>query len=112
METYVSDKVLSRFNMELLSRSIVGEHLWAKASPDRERVAIKGRLLDKEDETVAFNFRMVKSANTWKVYDVALEGVDLIYTYKSNFKSTLEEGGVAKLAAELHKKNLALAAIK
>jgi len=151
MEAYVSDKVLSQFDMELLSKSIVGEQIWAKASPedqssltsemhiffrhiiaktlseydnqtlafdetsfsaDKERVAVKGRLLDKKDETVAFNFRMVKSASTWKVYDVALGGVDLIYTYKSNFKSTLEEGGVAKLAAELHKKNLAVAAIK
>jgi len=151
LEAYVSDKVLSQFDMELLSKSIVGDQIWAKASAedqgsltsemhiffrhliaktlseydnqtlafdetsfsaDKERVVIKGRLLDKKDETVPFSLRMIKSDNTWKIYDVALGGVDLIYTYRSNFKSTLEEGGVTKLAAELHKKNLAVAAIK
>lgn len=151
MEAYVSEKVLSQFDMELLSRSIVGEPIWAKASredqsnltaeisvffrhlisktlseydnqtlafdetsfsADKERVVIKGRVLDKKDETVAFNFRLIKNTEAWKIYDVSLGGVDLIYTYKSNFKPTLEEGGVARLAAELHKKNLAVAAIK
>ena len=151
MEAYVSEKVLSQFDMGLLSRSIVGEPIWAKASKedqgnlttemnvffrhlisktlseydnqtlafdetsfsaDKERVAIKGRVLDKKDETVAFNFRLIKNTEAWKVYDVTLGGVDLIYTYKSNFKLTLEEGGVARLAAELHKKNMAVAAIK
>jgi phospholipid transport system substrate-binding protein len=151
MEVYVSEKVLSQFDMELLSRSIVGEPIWAKASrkdqinlttemglffrhlisktlseydnqtlafdettfsTDKERVAIKGRILDKKDETLAFNCRLIKNSDTWKIYDVTLGGVDLIYTYKSNFKPTLEDGGVARLAAELHKKNLAVASVK
>jgi phospholipid transport system substrate-binding protein len=151
MEAYVSEKVLSQFDMELLSRSIVGEPIWVKASredqsnltaeisvffrhlisktlseydnqtlafdetsfsADKERVVIKGRVLDKKDETLAFNCRLIKNTEAWKIYDVALGGVDLIYTYKSNFKPTLEEGGVARLAAELHKKNLAVTAIK
>jgi len=34
MEAYVSEKVLSQFNIELLSRSIVGEPIWAKASKE------------------------------------------------------------------------------
>ena len=151
MESYVTENVLSQFDMALLSKSIVGEPIWAKASAeeqgyltgemtvffrhiiaktlseydnqtlafddaslssDNERAAIKGRLLDKKDETVAFNFRLIKSASGWKIYDVNLGGVDLIYTYRSNFKSTLEAGGVARLAEELHKKNLTVAAIK
>jgi phospholipid transport system substrate-binding protein len=151
MENYVSENILSQFDMTLLSKSIVGEPIWAKASleeqanltgemtvffrhliaktlseydnqtlafddetqsSDNERAAIKGRLLDKKDETIAFNFRLIKSASGWKIYDVNLGGVDLIYTYRSNFKSTLEAGGVARLAEELHKKNLTVAAIK
>ena len=151
MEAYVSERILTQFDMALLSKSIVGEQIWAKASTedqdsltsemnvffshiiaktlsefdnqtltydettfssDKERVAIKGRLLDKKDEAVSFNFRLIKSASTWKIYDLTLGGVDLIFTYRSNFKPILEEGGVAKLAAELRKKNLAVAAIK
>jgi phospholipid transport system substrate-binding protein len=151
MEAYVSERILTQFDIALLSKSIVGEQIWDKASTgdqdsltsemnvffrhmiaktlsefdnqtlaydettlsgDKERAAITGRVLDKKDETVPFKFRLIKNASTWKIYDVTLGGVDLIFTYKSNFKPILEEGGVAKLAAELHKKNLAVAAIK
>lgn len=151
MEAYVTDSILTLFDIELISKSIVGDLFWtkasaddqgnlisemsvffsrlisktlsdfdnqtlafdeAKASSDNERVTIKGRLLDKKDETVAFNFRLIKHTSSWKIYDVNVGGVDLIYTYRSNFKSTLDEGGVTRLAEELHKKNLAVAATK
>jgi len=39
MEAYVSEKVLSQFDMELLSRSIVGEPIWGKASKEEQGTA-------------------------------------------------------------------------
>ena len=47
-----------------------------------------------------FSFKLIKVDSEWKIYDVNLGGIDLINTYKSNFKQILATGGVAKLADE------------
>ena len=152
METYVTNNILSQFDMTYMSQAIVGEVAWNQsklsdqtklinetnqffmhiiaktlaeyngtqtiifdqlpAMPDSEKVMLTGKLYDPTDETMAFSFKVIKVASEWKIYDVSLGGIDLINTYKSNFKSIVASGGVAKLADELHKKNQAVAAGK
>lgn len=144
MDAYVANQIFPKFDMALLSKSIVGETLWEAASaedragltdeltlffkhlfsktlaeydgqtialnevitsPNGKNVIVKGNLFDPKDETIAISFRMSQAPTGWKIYDVSLGGVDLIYTYKSNFKSILENGGIVQLTSELHKKN-------
>ena len=83
-----------------------------EGSPEADDATVNGQLLDPSDETVSFNFRLNRTPAGWKVVNISVGGIDLIKTYQSNFKSILRDGGVAKLVDELHKKNLALAAIK
>ena len=83
-----------------------------EGSPEADDATVNGQLLDPSDETVSFNFRLNRMPSGWKVVNISVGGIDLIKTYQSNFKSILRDGGVAKLVDELHKKNLALAAIK
>jgi phospholipid transport system substrate-binding protein len=75
-----------------------------------ENVVLTGKLHDPSDETMPFTFKVIKVASEWKIYNVNLGGIDLINTYKSNFKQIVATGGVAKLADELHKKNQTVAA--
>ena len=81
-------------------------------TPDGEKQVLTGKLDVPSDETMPFTFKVIKVASEWKIYDVSLGGIDLINTYKSNFKSVITNGGVTKLADELHKKNQAVAAGK
>ncbi len=83
-----------------------------EGNPESDDVSVNGQLFDPSDETVSFNFRLNRTQAGWKVVNISVGGIDLIKTYQSNFKSILRNGGVAKLVDELHKKNLALAAIK
>ncbi len=79
---------------------------------DADEAAVNGQLFEPGDETISFNFRLKKYSSGWKVINISVGGIDLIKTYQSNFKSIVRDGGVARLVAELHKKNLALAAMK
>jgi phospholipid transport system substrate-binding protein len=76
-----------------------------ETSSGEDRVVVKSKLASPVDDPDEMDFKLEKTANGWMVYDIELGGVDLIKTYKSNFKSTLEHGGVANLISELHKKN-------
>jgi phospholipid transport system substrate-binding protein len=48
---------------------------------------------------------MEKTANGWKVYDVAIEGVSLVQNYRSTFNSEVQRGGIDGLIGALEAKN-------
>lgn len=50
-------------------------------------------------------YRLHNKTGTWKVFDVAVDGVSLVKTYRSSFTSVLKDGGLDKLIATLATKN-------
>ena len=50
-------------------------------------------------------YRLHNKTGDWKVFDVAVDGVSLVKTYRSSFTSILKEGGIDKLIATLVTKN-------
>ena len=75
---------------------------------NKDEAIVKGELIEKAEENSSLNFRIKANAAEWQITNITVGGVDLVSTYQSNFKSIVNEGGVAKLADELHKKNQAL----
>ena len=41
----------------------------------------------------------------WKIYDVSVEGISMITTYKNNFASQFKAEGIDALIASLKEKN-------
>ncbi len=79
---------------------------------NKDEAIVKAELFDKADEVESINFRLKADAGRWLIYNISVGGVDLITTYQSNFKSIVNDGGVANLVNELHKKNQALLLLK
>ena len=50
-------------------------------------------------------FQMRKSADTWKVYDISVEGISLVLTYRSEFDSVVKQSGIDGLIKRLTEKN-------
>lgn len=51
-------------------------------------------------------YRLHNKKDGWKVFDVSVDGVSLVKTYRSSFTSILKEGGIDKLISTLATKNL------
>lgn len=60
-------------------------------------------------EPVAVSYRMYKSQDGWKVYDVNVLGVWLSATYRSSFAAEISKGGIDGLIRTLAEKNKRLA---
>jgi len=58
---------------------------------------------------VAIDYRM-QNANGWKVYDVVVEGVSLVTTYRGEFNEEVRKSGVDGLIKTLEAKNRSVAA--
>lgn len=56
-------------------------------------------------KTVPVNYHMHKTRKGWKIYDVSVEGISMITTYKSSFAPQLRNSGVDGLINSLVKRN-------
>jgi len=54
---------------------------------------------------VNVDYAMYKAASEWKVYDVVVDGVSLVTTYRSTFAEEIRQSGVDGLIKSLREKN-------
>lgn len=57
------------------------------------------------NKKVSVNYHMHQTRKGWKIYDVAVEGISMIGTYKSSFEPQLRNIGVAGLINSLTQRN-------
>ena len=75
-----------------------------------DQVTIRSEVQPKSGKPVPVNYQMHKTRRGWKVFDVSVEGVSVITTYKTSFASEIQQGGIDKLIASIEERNAKLAA--
>lgn len=62
--------------------------------------------VDYKDETISVLYKLHKSDERWRIYDVEIRGVSLVSTYRSQYDEHFRNGGtVAELLEKIEKKN-------
>ena len=74
------------------------------ASGDTE-VTVKAVMKQPGSQPLTVDYDMEKTAAGWKVYDIKIDGVSLITTYRETFAGKVREGGVDGLIKSLSDKN-------
>jgi phospholipid transport system substrate-binding protein len=84
------------------------------AAPGDTDVEVRFRVkrLPNQSEPVQVSYRLWKSPEGWKIYDVNVLGVWLSQTYRNSFSSEISRSGIDGLIATLEEKNKKLAAAK
>jgi phospholipid transport system substrate-binding protein len=77
-----------------------------RARPEDVDVTVRSEVKRSgSSQTVSIDYEMEKTPGGWKVYDVKVEGVSLVTTYRDTFASEVKEGGVNGLIKSLAAKN-------
>lgn len=79
-----------------------------EASDNDDKIAVVKTLFDDANVKfpVDYKLRTTKDdRNTWKVYDIEVENVSLVKSYKAEFSSQIKKAGVDGLIATLRAKN-------
>lgn len=58
-----------------------------------DNVAVRSQVSAPGSPPIAMDYRMHRVADSWKIHDVTVEGVSLVTTYRSSFKTELDRGG-------------------
>jgi len=61
-------------------------------------------------QPIVMEYRMEKTPNGWKVYDVIVEGVSIVTTYRSTFSAEIGKGGIEGLIKTMADQNRRLEA--
>jgi phospholipid transport system substrate-binding protein len=81
-----------------------------RAAADDTDVVVRTQVMQPKADPIQLDYRLEKSANGWKIYDVNVLGVWLIETYKASFAQEIDKGGIDGLIKTLAEKNKSLAA--
>jgi phospholipid transport system substrate-binding protein len=68
----------------------------------KRKVHIATDLISK-DNKISMLYKFYKSKHGWRIYDIEIEGISLIVTYRSQFDQVLNEGTVDDLIIKLEK---------
>jgi phospholipid transport system substrate-binding protein len=66
----------------------------------KKRIHIPTELISKENK-ISMLYKLYKSKGNWKIYDIEIEGVSVITTYRSQFNEVLSSGTIDDLLIKL-----------
>ena len=99
---------------DLLERAYVGRIeaysgeriVYAGEVVDGDYALVRSRILTKRRTETALDYRLHRAAGRWKVYDVLIDGVSFVSTYRSEFNRIIQVHSWDELMDRLRKKRV------
>ncbi len=82
-----------------------------KMAADATDVTVKTSINKAGAQPVLVNYEMEKTSNGWKAYDVSIEGVSMVSSYRGTFTSEIQEKGIDGLIKTLSDRNASAATV-
>lgn len=80
-----------------------------KMTSDADEVTVRTTIVKPGTPPVPVDYDMERTADGWKVYDVLIEGVSLVTSYRTTFSEQIQQSGIDGLIKTLADKNRAAA---
>lgn len=72
---------------------------------DAKRVTVRTQVLRPGRPPASVDFRLTSRNGPWKVYDVAVEGISLVITYRAEYAGIIQREGIEALIERLSEHN-------
>lgn len=76
-----------------------------RAEAGRDDVTVRSEVRPPNGQPVPVNYHMHLTSKGWKVYDVSVEGVSMVTTYRNSFNDEIRRSGLDQLIARLANKD-------
>lgn len=80
-----------------------------RMNADSVKVTVKSEVLQSGGPSIPVDYRLRLKDNAWKVYDIKIDGVSLVTSYRGTFAQEMRKGGMTGLLKMLHEKNAKVA---
>jgi phospholipid transport system substrate-binding protein len=75
----------------------------SKVDPKDDRATVRTEIKRDSGDRVAVNYSMLKKPDGWKAYDVNIEGISYVKSYRDDFGSQIQQQGIDSVIARLEK---------
>ena len=99
----LSDSLMQRYGSSLLDFNTRLKVRVKSETPLRNGAIVKvsSEFLRQGGEPIPVDYLMRKSGTSWKVFDVMVEGVSFVQTFRNQFDAPLKQKSIPQVAAEL-----------
>jgi phospholipid transport system substrate-binding protein len=77
----------------------------AKVAAADKEVTVRSAVVQQGGPPIPIDYAMEKVDSGWKVYDVVIDGVSLVTTYRGTFNDQIQKGGIDGLVKTLQDRN-------
>lgn len=71
----------------------------------KSRVQVDSKIIRREGPPVSVKYRLVLKGDQWKVYDISVEGISILESFRSQFAEELSDGNLDALLTKLANHN-------
>jgi len=76
-----------------------------RMAPGATEVTVRNQYMRSGQPPVPVEYAMKKKPEGWMIYDITVEGVSLVLTYRAEFDQITKTAGVDGLIKRMHEKN-------
>jgi phospholipid transport system substrate-binding protein len=76
-----------------------------RMAPNATEVTVRNQYIKPGQPPVPVEYAMKKTPEGWKIYDITIEGVSLVLTYRAEFEQISRTSGIDGLIKRLQEKN-------
>jgi len=80
-------------------------YLPTRGNPSDTEVVVRSQVQQSGGQPVNIDYRMEKTPQGWKVFDLIIGGVSLVTTYRDSFGQVVRQSGIDGLIKQLQSKN-------
>lgn len=80
----------------------------AAVKPGENEATVRTQIVQPGGQPIPMDYRMEKTDQGWKVFDVTVEGVSIVTTYRSTFANEVTKGGIDGLIKTISDQNARL----
>jgi phospholipid transport system substrate-binding protein len=77
----------------------------SRVKPGETEATVRNQFTRAGGKPVPIDYQMRKTDNGWKIYDINVEGISLVLTYRSEFDQVVKQQGIDGLIKRLGQKN-------
>jgi phospholipid transport system substrate-binding protein len=75
----------------------------AKVDPNSDKATVRTEVKRDNGDRIAVNYSMRKSPDGWKAWDVAIDGISYVNSYREDFGAQIDQQGIDAVIARLER---------